>query len=93
MVWGGLVVRIGVVVVIPAFGWFGIIWTLAAIAITVMNGYQVFGKKYVGSEINIEEESVENSGICRTSMEVRLQQLRNLYDCSLITEEEYENKK
>ena len=90
VVWGGIFVLIGLVVVVPNFGAFGILWTLAAVAITVMNGYHAFGKKYIGPEIHIEEEDVENSG---ASAEERLQQLRNLYDRSLITAEEYEAKK
>ena len=94
VVWGGLFVIIGLIVVIPTFGVFGAIWTLAALAITIMNAYQAFGKKYVGPEISIEEEATlcaaVNSG---ASVEERLLELRNLYDRSLITEEEYEAKK
>ena len=90
VIWGGLFVVIGLVVVIPAFGFIGVIWTLAAVAITAMNGYRSFGKKYIGPEIHIEDDDVENSG---ASVEDRLQELRNLYDRSLITEEEYEAKK
>ena len=56
MVWGGIFVLIGLVVVIPTFGPFGILWTLAALGITVMNGLHAFGKKYVGPEIRIEDE-------------------------------------
>ena len=88
VVWGGLFVLIGLVFIIPTFGGFGIIWTLGALAITVMNGYKTFGKTYVGPEIYIEDEAAAPS-----SVEERLQELRNLYDRSLITEEEYEAKK
>ena len=56
MVWGGIFVLIGLAVVIPTFGAFGILWTLAAVGITVMNGLHAFGKKYVGPEIRIEDE-------------------------------------
>ena len=90
-VWGGLFVLIGLVVVIPAFGPFGILWTLAALVITGMNAYHAFGKNYAGPEIHIEEESGQYEG--SSSIEARLQELRNLYDRSLITEEEYEAKK
>ena len=85
IVWGGLFVLIGLFVAIPVFGSFGIIWTLAVLAIAGMNVYRVFGKDYVGPEIHIEEDSI--------SIEHRLQELRNLYDRSLITKEEYEAKK
>ena len=90
IVWGGLFVVIGLVVVIPTFGAIGVIWTLAALAITGMNAYHAFGKKYVGPQISIEEDGESDGGV---SVEERLQELRNLYDRSLITEEEYEAKK
>ena len=56
MVWGGIFVLIGLFVVIPIFGPFGILWTLGALGITVMNGLHAFGKKYVGPEIRIVDE-------------------------------------
>ena len=62
MVWGGIFVLIGLVVVIPTFGPFGILWTLAALGITVMNGLHAFGKKYVGPEIRIEDEEGSEEG-------------------------------
>lgn len=93
IVWGGLFVLIGLFVVIPAFGPFGIIWTLAALAITVMNGCHAFGKKYMGPEIHIEEDSAMGSEQPTGSIEQRLEELRNLYDRRLITEEEYEAKR
>lgn len=57
VVWGGLFILIGLFLVIPVFGLFGMIWTIAAIAITATNAYQAFGKKYAGPEIHIEEDS------------------------------------
>ena len=92
VVWGGIFVLIGLIVVIPTFGPFGILWTLAALAITGMNAYQTFGKRYVGPENNIEEEHEENFDAA-SSIEARLQELRNLYDRQLITDEEYEAKR
>lgn len=56
VIWGGLFVLIGLSVVIPMFGPFGILWTVGAIAITAMCAYQTFSKKYVGPEIHIEDE-------------------------------------
>ena len=56
LVWGGMFVLIGLFVVVPVFGPFGILWTLAALGITAMNGLHAFGKKYVGPEIRIEDE-------------------------------------
>ena len=88
VIFGGIFVLIGLFVVIPMAGPFGILWTLAAVAITAGNAYQTFGKKYVGPEIHIEEE--ETSG---SSVEERLVELQNLYDRRLITQEEYDAKR
>ena len=91
VVWGGIFVLIGLFVVIPTFGAFGVLWTLAAVAITAMNGYQAFGKKYVGPEIHIEDLPVEDAP--QDSAASRLEELRDLYERRLITAEEYEAKK
>ena len=93
VIWGGMFVLIGLVFVIPTFGLFGVIWTLAALTITGYTAYGAFGKGYVGTEIHIEEEDAQHTETHAGSVEQRLQELRNLYDRSLITEEEYEAKK
>lgn len=94
VLWGAVFVVIGLVVVIPSAGAFGILWTLMALGITGYNAYCAFGKGYVGPEIHIEEDG-ENSAPSSggDSVQQRLQELRNLYDRSLITEEEYQLKK
>ncbi len=47
---------IGLFFVIPVFGAFGIIWTLFAAVITVVNGYNAFSDKGIAShEITIDE--------------------------------------
>ena len=90
IVWGLLFVVIGVVVAIPTFGAFGILWTLMAIGITAYNGYCAFGKGYAGPEIHIEDAEETDQP---SSAEERLQELRSLYDRSLITQEEYDQKR
>ena len=92
-VMGCIFVGIGIFVVIPMFGAFGILWTLIAVGITGINLYQAFGKGYVGPEIHIEEENGENPSAAGTSPEERLRQLQSLYDQRLITPEEYEQKR
>ena len=94
-IFGGVVgcifVGIGIFVVIPTFGAFGILWTLIAVGIMGINFYQAFGKGYVGPEIHIEEEvSVDDP---KGTPEQRLEQLQSLYDRRLITKEEYEQKR
>lgn len=61
IVWGCVFILIGLVVVVPAAGAFGLLWTAMAVGITAMNAYQSFGKKYRGPEIHIEEEDEEGS--------------------------------
>ena len=89
----GLVfVGIGLFVVIPTFGPFGIFWTLIAAAITVTNGINAFGKKGVAShEIVVEEDG--EAGKEDSSAQRRLEEARSLYDQGLITREEYEAKR
>ena len=53
---GIIFVGIGLFVVIPTFGPFGVLWTLLAAGITAASFYQAFGKKYTGPEIHIEDE-------------------------------------
>ena len=88
---GLIFVGIGLFVVVPTFGPFGIFWTLIAAAITVTNGINAFGKKGVAShEIVVEDGRSEEE---RSSAEQRLEEARNLYDRGLITKEEYEAKR
>lgn len=99
IVCGGVFVLIGLFVVIPVFGPFGILWTLFALGITGYNAYAAFGKHYSGPEISIEEEE-DNGFSCSTagesggvSAKARLTELRALYEQRLITQEEYEEKR
>ena len=98
---GVIFVILGLVMVIPTFGPFGILWTLIAVGITAANGYQVFGKKYSGPEIHIEEETpvprseLDHDHIPSTALDPkeRLEQLQTLMDAGLITRQEYEQKR
>ena len=90
---GCIFVGIGIFVVIPMFGAFGILWTLIAVGITGINLFQAFGKGYVGPEIHIEDEMGETPSAAGASPEERLRQLQSLYDQRLITTEEYERKR
>ena len=89
---GLIFVGIGLFVVVPTFGPFGIFWTLIAAAITVTNGINAFGKKGVAShEIVVEEDGRTGAGT--STVEQRLEEVKNLYDRGLITKEEYEAKR
>lgn len=103
-VFGGIVgcifVLIGLVMVIPTFGLFGVLWTGTAAVIAGMSFYQAFSKRYTGPEIHIEEEgpaegpasAAPPAGESRDTQS-RLTELRQLYDQRLITQEEYEAKR
>ena len=92
---GIVFIFIGVFVMIPTFGAFGVVWTLFAAVITIANLYLAFGKKYVGPEIYLEDEgNLSGSGEeSSDSAQDRLTELRTLYDQRLITQEEYEEKR
>ena len=108
IVWGCVFILIGLVVVVPAAGAFGLLWTAMAVGITAMNAYQSFGKKYRGPEIHIEEEDEEGSAAWDAAApaeshdhipsmaldrEGRLRQLDSLREAGLVTQEEYRIKR
>ena len=95
LVVGILFVGLGFFVVIPTFGAFGVLWTLIALGITVANGYQAFGSRYVGPEIHIEEDDPSPAAPAGEPGDVkgRLEQLEGLRSAGLITGEEYEAKR
>lgn len=103
---GCIFVLIGLFMVIPVFGLFGILWTLIAVGITGMNAYQAFGKGYAGPQITIEEDeepsrapsspvSENHDHISSTSLDVkgRLEQLKDLKEAGLLSQEEYDKKR
>lgn len=97
---GVIFVCIGLFVVIPAFGLFGLLWTGIAVAITVVNGMNAFGKKGVPTmEIYTEEEESEPAGQDHPTptntldAKGRLEQLKSLKEAGLLTREEYDRKR
>ena len=101
VIWSGLFVLIGVFVVIPVFGPFGLLWTLVAASITGINAYQIFGKKYTGPEIHIEDEEPASRSRMETHDHIpstaldakrRLEQLQSLKSAGLIDGQEYRQK-
>ncbi len=89
LIFGLVFVAVGIFVVIPQAGWFGIVWTALAAVITVANVYAAFGGKYGRSQIEIEDDDAPH----KSDAQARLEELRTLYDQRLITEEEYEKKR
>lgn len=103
---GGLIfVLIGLFVVIPDFGPFGLLWTGGAILITVANGINAFGEKGIPTEeIYIEDDSNHNydqsiqvtrekSKEKDMDFEEKLRKLKALKDDGIISDVEYEMKR
>ena len=100
---GGLIfVCIGLFVVIPTFGPFGILWTLIAVAITVINGVNAFGKKGIPTMEIYTEDSMEETHTAHDAplaaantldAKGRLEQLKSLKEAGLLTQEEYDRKR
>lgn len=92
---------IGLFVVVPTFGGFGLIWTLFAVIITIIHGINAFSDKGIPShEIVIEDnfgykEPRSNQTIYEKerTTEDRLKELQRLYQDGLITEAEYQKKR
>ena len=94
---GVIFVCVGLFVVVPAFGLFGLLWTGIAVAITVVNGMNTFGKKGVSTmEIYTEEEEPKPDSqehqISTNTLDAkgRLEQLESLKKAGLLTQEEYD---
>lgn len=79
---------IGLFMVVPIFGPFGILWTAVAAYITFVHYRNGFTDKQIDSHVIEIDESGEN-----VNVEERLRKLQSLYDQALITREEYEQKK
>ena len=100
---GIVFVLIGLFMVVPLFGLFGLLWTGMAVVITVINGLNAFGKKGVPTmEIYSEEEDEplspareDHDHIPSTALtpQERLEQLQTLKEAGLLTDEEYRNKR
>ena len=84
---------IGLFVVVPTAGVFGIFWTAIAVFMTVRSFAMAAGKADVGSYVIEEENTSVSDGKNGQSAEERLTELQNLYDRRLITAEEYEAKR
>jgi len=83
---------IGLFVVVPTFGPFGLLWTAIAVFITVRSFAMAKGKADMGSYVIEDESDLPGTKNGQTAEE-RLMELQNLYDRRLISTEEYEAKR
>ena len=91
---GLLFCAIGLFYVMPSLGPFGIVWTLFAVIITVVNGINAFTDKGIAShEITVDDGYNQNNMDNRKTPEERLKELQSLYEEGMITAEEYQKKR
>ena len=100
-------VILGVTVVIPGAGLFGVVWTLVAASFVVIAIFNMVRKNGMAhrvaydveqdlaeSIVGMMEDAPHSDGTdWKGTAEDRLLELRNLYDQRLITDEEYEAKR
>ena len=83
---GTIFVFIGLIVVVPEFGAFGVLWTLMAVGITGTNAYNFFSEKGISYyEIDLEPSDED--------FDSKLRKLKKLKEDEIISEEEYNIKK
>jgi hypothetical protein len=92
MVMGSVFVGIGLFVVIPIFGPFGIVWTLMAVALTAYFAINVFSSRgFAHTEIEIENGAESQDG--EMQFDERLRRLERLREEQLISADEYQRKR
>ena len=92
---GILFVVLGVFVVIPTFGLFGLIWTGVAAMIAFTHYKNGFSDEGVATHEIIIEDGMEitTGHDSEEDIEAKLIKLNSLYDQRLITKEEYDEKR
>ena len=98
LVVGVIFCLLGVFIVIPTFGVFGLFWTLISAGITVVNAMPLFSgeDRDLYHTMTIEEDGGYDGLAADTESDdiaARLKKLKELYDRRLITTEEYESKR
>jgi hypothetical protein len=92
MVMGIVFVGIGILVVIPIFGPFGMIWTLMSLALAVYFAINVFSSRGLAhTEIDIENGAKPEEG--ELQFDERLRRLERLREERLISADEYQRKR
>ena len=87
---GIVFVLIGLFMVVPLFGLFGLLWTGMAVVITVINGLNSEEEDEAPSLAREDHDHIPSTAL--TTKE-RLEQLQTLKEAGLLTDEEYRNKR
>jgi len=96
MIVGIVFIGVGILVVIPQAGGFGVVWTLLAVAITVYYAINVFSSRGLAHEVVEFDTSASRPPEWTASTETteqRLRELESLRDKGLVTGEEYEEQR
>lgn len=94
MVWGIIFIGIGMFVVIPRGGLFGVFWTLGAVVITIFHAVNLFSATGVAHEVvDFETNAGETAPSATESIEQRLEKLDDLRANGLINETEYQEQR
>ncbi len=93
MIVGVIFIFIGVTQVIQ-FGFFGVVWTLIAFAITIYHAVNVFTNKGISAyQVDVQDHDIANQSGDDEDYAAKLRQLHQLREDNIITEEEYRKKK
>jgi hypothetical protein len=88
MLTGGLFVVLGLAVVLPLFGAFGLVWTLFAGLITLYHAYNFFSTRGLPTyQVDVDAPGTSED------FDTRLRKLAQLREDGLITDEEFEQKR
>jgi hypothetical protein len=95
MIFGLVFVVMGIATVIPNFGDFGVIWTLAAAAIVIYYAINAFSKHGVAEKV-VEIDTLAQSkpdAPPKSSIEERLKKLEELKGKGLLNDDEYKEQR
>ena len=90
---GIIFVLIGLAVVIPTVGAFGLFWTAIAVVITISHFLNAFTEEGVPTHEVMIESMEDTANQTSGDIETKLRQLHSLLEQDLITQEEFQKKR
>ena len=97
-----VMVGVGVFIVIPTFGAFGVFWTVMVFMFGVYHAYLAFSGRGIDTEIYMDEfnpnqnnnfNQISQNFLGNADVETRLKKLASLKNQNLISVEEYKRKR
>ena len=94
MIIGVAFVIIGISVIIPSSGLFGVLWTTVALGITIYHGINAFSKKGIANfVVDSDRPNPPTHSSESLPFDERLRKLSQLRDEGLISETEFQQKR